>query len=328
VSGHPTDIQQPDDVLGISPGTCSIIETSIVFAFSDRIGDYPQSTCEIIAQELAHSIGLDHEYLCEDVMTYLRQFACGPRSFQDSDVPCGEYEARPCWCGNGPTQNSFRMLLERLGAYDDVSPEVVVLTPADGDVVPSGFEVTVYATDDAEVQHTELLVDGTLATTSSLPPFTLYPPADIPPGPHTLEVRAYDTSLNSSATATLSVTVVPACEIDAGCPAGNVCIDMVCYGALGTPCDVASDCATGLCAAVDMNQRVCSQLCDSELVCPDGFECAPDRSGGALDKCFQRGSMGCGCAAGRSSSGGTLPFAVAMIAVALTWRSQRRRARR
>lgn len=117
--GSPGDIGLPDDVAGVSPFTtdCAIIEGSIAFAFTDVLPDDPQTVCEVIGQEIAHSFGLDHEMLASDPMTYLAYD--GDRRFRDRMVSCGEYADRPCGV-NGSTcrarQNSVALLTERLGA--------------------------------------------------------------------------------------------------------------------------------------------------------------------------------------------------------------------
>ena len=71
--GHPNDVGLPSNVAGVSPFTtdCSVIENSVVFTFTDVLPDDPRLMCEIMAQEIAHSFGLDHELLAEDPMTYL-----------------------------------------------------------------------------------------------------------------------------------------------------------------------------------------------------------------------------------------------------------------
>lgn len=116
--GHPSDVGLPDNVAGVSPFTedCSVIERSVVFTFTDVLPDDPRTMCEVMAQEIAHSYGLDHEMLSADPMTYLDHD--GPRTFQDIEAPCGEFESRTCGIGATMcrrTQNSVKLLGERLG---------------------------------------------------------------------------------------------------------------------------------------------------------------------------------------------------------------------
>ncbi|MBL0219703.1 MAG: hypothetical protein IPQ07_38285 [Myxococcales bacterium] len=135
--GHPNDVGLPDNVAGVSPfmEDCSVIDSSIVFTFTDVMPDDARTMCEVMAQEIAHSYGLDHEMLASDPMTYLPY--AGERTFQDIEAPCGENGNRLCGIGGTMcrrTQNSVQLLTQRLG-------------PAGGTTPPS---TTTPATDDAE----------------------------------------------------------------------------------------------------------------------------------------------------------------------------------
>ena len=116
--GHPSDVGLPDNVAGVSPFTtdCGIIENSIVFTFTDVLPDDSRLMCEVMAQEIAHSYGLDHEMLASDPMTYLDY--AGDRTFKDEMVPCGEYGNRMCGIEGSvcrQKQNSVQLLESRLG---------------------------------------------------------------------------------------------------------------------------------------------------------------------------------------------------------------------
>lgn len=116
--GHPSDVGLPDNVAGISPFTtnCSVIENSVVFTFTDVLPDDPRLMCEVMAQEIAHSYGLDHQMLENDLMSYLPYE--GDRVFQDEDAICGEFEPRQCGIAGNvcrDTQNSHELLTRRLG---------------------------------------------------------------------------------------------------------------------------------------------------------------------------------------------------------------------
>ena len=117
IGGSPADVGLPDNVAGVSPFAtdCSIIERSIVFAFPDALPD-ARTVCEVLAQEIAHSFGLDHERLASDPMTYLDYD--GERTFQDRMAPCGEFADRTCGITGRACrqrQNSVALLRERLG---------------------------------------------------------------------------------------------------------------------------------------------------------------------------------------------------------------------
>jgi uncharacterized protein (TIGR03382 family) len=76
----------------------------------------------VMAQEIAHSFGLDHEMLPADPMTYLDY--PGERTFQNEMASCGEFSDRACGI-NGmmcrQRQNSVALLQQRLGAHGESS---------------------------------------------------------------------------------------------------------------------------------------------------------------------------------------------------------------
>lgn len=114
VGGKPSDIGVKDrGVAGLAPFSGAVIPRAVVFAFAAAEGHKPQAVCETIAMEVAHAYGLDHEYLCSDVMTYLRP--CGKRRFVDQDARCGEKKPRDC-AGGAPTQNSYQAMTRAVGA--------------------------------------------------------------------------------------------------------------------------------------------------------------------------------------------------------------------
>jgi hypothetical protein len=124
VGGRPKDLGLKDKhVTGLAPFNGEVIPRAVVFAFAGQVGHDVRTTCETIAMEVAHAYGLDHEYLCKDVMTYLG--GCGAKSFVDKEAPCGEKKARACR-GGLPTQNSYRRLMGILGPHlaagSDVRP--------------------------------------------------------------------------------------------------------------------------------------------------------------------------------------------------------------
>jgi len=123
--GHPNDVGLPDNVAGVSPFTtdCAMIESSIVFTFTDVMPDDARTMCEVMAQEIAHSYGLDHEMLASDPMTYLDY--AGERTFQNEMAPCGENGNRLCGINGNmcrQKQNSVALLTERLGAKGGSTP--------------------------------------------------------------------------------------------------------------------------------------------------------------------------------------------------------------
>ncbi|MBI2892639.1 MAG: Ig-like domain-containing protein [Deltaproteobacteria bacterium] len=205
VSGHPSDIGMQEGVGGIAPMACQPVPNAIAYAFPETYGDYPQGICEAAGQESAHAFGLDHEFLCEDVMTYL--FDCQvPKSFIDADAPCGEFSERACSCG-GDTQNSYQFLLSVLGPAENNEPPSVVITgPEDGDEVSAGFTVSATASDDGAIDHLELWIDSQPVVTRQSEPWEFSAPDDIAEGDHEVEVLAFD-DRGASASALVIVEV-------------------------------------------------------------------------------------------------------------------------
>lgn len=113
VGGLPRDAGlDEDDITGIAPFDGGPIPRAVVFGFAAAMDDDVEETCETIAHEVAHAYGLDHEYLCSDVMTYLD--GCGAKRFVDQPAPCGEDRRARCADGTA-VQDSYRRLLDVLG---------------------------------------------------------------------------------------------------------------------------------------------------------------------------------------------------------------------
>jgi hypothetical protein len=195
-TGSPSSIGMSSGVGGVSPFTqnCGVIENSIVFTFTNAFGNNAQVLCEVMAQEIAHSYGLDHEMLASDPMTYLSY--SGKRTFKDQTVSCGEYQNRPCGIGGTtcrPNQNSVQLLNDRLGLADAIAPTMTITAPADGATVPPGFEVQAIAMDNVAVTQATLSIDGTvIATTPGAGPYTFPTDAALADGAHAITVEVTD----------------------------------------------------------------------------------------------------------------------------------------
>ena len=199
--GSPADLGLTGNYGGISPFTsdCSVIEHSIVFAFTANLAKQPRTICEVMSQEIAHSYGLDHELLASDPMTYLSYV--GHREFQDQEVACGETKERPCGISGStcrPAQNSFQLLLSRLGAAnrDDQPPSLAITSPAERTTVSAGFLITATATDNVAVTSVAFYLDGDLIATRTQAPFELATDASLGLGAHTIVVEATDADGN------------------------------------------------------------------------------------------------------------------------------------
>ncbi len=178
---------------GVSPFTCDVIPSPITFTFPESLGDDPRTIAEVIAQEAAHAWGLEHEFKCEDPMTYL--YGCGEKSFQDGDYPCGEYEARACECG-GASQNAYQYILDLFGPAvpDTQAPTATITSPDDGDVFAVGdaFDIAVQVADDGAIAVVELYLDGELSSADMSEPYGPWPVIDAVAGSYEIYVVATD----------------------------------------------------------------------------------------------------------------------------------------
>jgi len=212
--GNPAQLGLPSNVAGVSPFTtdCSIIENSIVFTFTEVLPENARLACEIMAQEVAHSYGLDHELLASDPMTYL-DFN-GNRAFQNQTVSCGEFSQRACGI-NGSTcrtnQNSVTLLSERLGTRgtpgDTVAPNLDITFPLDNSTVPPGFKVDFNATDNIAVTMASLFVDGVASGSVTVAPFEFTTNSALGEGNHTIRVDVTDGTNTQSQEITVNVKI-------------------------------------------------------------------------------------------------------------------------
>lgn len=171
--GTPDQVGLPNGVGGVAPidsFSCNIIPRAVVYTFSGVLGSSPQINCEVGAQEIAHAFSLDHEFLCQDPMTYLN--GCGAKTFQDVAAQCGEFEPRQCNC-NRASHNSVQIMLDKLGPSgpvtppdpNDVVPPVVTLVSPANDATftggtqsaPAVIEIEADVTDNGTVVATDLI---------------------------------------------------------------------------------------------------------------------------------------------------------------------------
>ena len=317
VGGHPNHIGMSNGIGGVAPMTCGVIGNAVAYAFPETYGDDPQGICEAAGQESAHAFGLDHEYLCEDIMTYL--YGCGAKRFVDQDVSCGEYSARSCYCG-GNTQNSYQYLLGVLGpAENDEPPTVSITSPTDGASVSPGFTVQAQAGDDSGLDRLELYIDGQLSGADDAAPWSFTTPAGLGAGPHDVEVRAIDDGAHVTAdriTVRVDAGADPGGDVDPG-DSGDPGIDPGGdpdgpgvgpdgLGNFGAQCDDGAMCGSNACANAGPN-GYCTEECDG--ACPAGFECqslnvgsfclATDGGGGLSDGRVGLGASGCSVSGAR-----------------------------
>jgi MYXO-CTERM domain-containing protein len=225
VCGTPGVIGLPNGVGGVAPFSCGQIPNAITFTFAAVYGGDEQQIVATVGQEAAHAWGLEHLLSCNDPMTYLNspwsdEGSCWPKSFQDKDTQCGEYNPRACDCG-GSTQNSHQHILNMFGAGvpDTAAPTAAITSPTDGETFPTGasFPINVEVSDDIQVVSVELFSNGAPAgpaDTSS--PFGPFPAENTPANTYELYIVATDAAGNSTTSETVTVYVNDAGEPPAG----------------------------------------------------------------------------------------------------------------
>lgn len=355
VGGESTDVRyQSGSILGIAPAdglassSCDMTVHGFAFALSeehdfmiDQIGlaTTNRELCNTVAHEAGHALGLNHEQLHADLMSY--DFAPNMKEFIDQNTTCGEYDTdmnQPVqnYCCEGPTMNSWRRLEYVVGLRPSEStpPQVSITAPGNGETVPRGFLVRATATDNDSVSYVTLFIDGNQVAQDPTPDGTTYvmsAPTSLGAGPHTVTAEATDRSGNV-ARDEIQITVTLACD----CSSDYECIEGECKLRGGRACTDGAQCAGELCANGPDGQ-FCTETCDlNNDACPQGMTCTA--IGGSQFICTPNGqplegeggdSGGCGCQVGgrdQGLAGGA--FGLGALGVGLAFFLQRRRRRR
>ncbi len=284
---------------GVAPFSCGVIDNAISYVFPESMGNDPQRLAEVVGQESAHAWGLEHELECSDPMTYLSP--CGPKTFQDQEVQCGEYSPRACDCG-GSTQNSYQMIMDIFGPSepDTQAPVARILYPIDGDTFSPGdsFSIEVDVSDDVQLTGVSMFLDGQLMSADSEPPYGPWPVTNVPEGTYTVHITASDGAGNEAESTPVTFYVTadgvppPAGNDDAG-PADDD----------GGDGDIDPD--------------------DDDL--DDGNDELGDDEPGALpaDYGLYGDATGCACTAGRDRGDGPGGWALGLFVLLWGWRRRR-----
>lgn len=296
-----------DNVLGVAPFGCGIIENAIGYAFAENHQNDPLAIAETIAHEAGHTYSLNHLYDCEDPMTYLN--GCGQKSFVDDNLSCAGvggadgWEVQSCTCG-GSTQNSYATLVSIFGNATPTPPELKITAPTWGQLVEPEFPIRAVAEDTNGIAEVTLTIDDQLVGSVNSLPYVFNAPATLSDGVHIITILATD-SLGASTSKEVSVCMGSDCP-DAGPEPGQ----------FGSSCTGNLDCQNELCAK-DGDEGICTERCgDSEAECPGGYSCIA-----ASGVCWPDATDSGGC-----STGGTeLPLsgALLLLAFALFRRRQR-----
>ena len=329
VAGTPGQVQMSNGVMGVSPFSCGYIGNAVSYTFANLAPSNVAELCWTVAQETAHSWGLDHKYDNRDPMTYL---SGGPttKRFQNEAGSCGEYSARQCQCNYASTgsskMNSYQLIMSTFGSStpDTVPPSIAITFPMEGAQITSGFPINTNPMDDRVVSKVEFRLDGTLIGTREEFPWNYNAPAQLGQGKHKVEVTAYDRAGNV-AKATVNVQFGTVCMTATDCTvSGNVCIDGHCVagpgmpGGLGTECAGNTDCASQQCASDGNGKSYCVEPCDVAAdACPDDFSC--EDAGNGAGVCWPGGGGGGGpCNVQSTSTGSVFMLMIAFVAVFVT----------
>lgn len=314
----------------------------------DGMGTGVFGTCWVIAQETAHSFGLDHEYqfeasgmsACNDPMTY-RSDCGGQKFFRNDYATCGEFtksSVHECGAGCGNTQNSHQELLNILGPGTPITKPPVLANnaPADGATIMAGTNF--FATGSAQrgIATVELWMNGYKwgsAPGAAFGPngqassaYNIAVPADLPDSKYDVVMKAFDDIGIEGDAPMLHVVKGKASGCDPSvqnadgtvdtCLLGQTCSDGKCAwadagkGMFGDACTYPQYCSASTCQG-DPGAQICTHVCDTSIAdsCPMGYSCVATASGQA---CFPgSASDGGGCC---STGASGMPAAMLSIA--------------
>ena len=165
----------PPQVAGVAPFLCRDLSGGVSYTLSG--GESAKQTAIIIAQEQAHLVGLQHTTSQRDLMNPTICTDCD--GFEDV---VNTVKGDNC---SQPTQNSYRMMLERLGGWpggpkpsafgctaDAAEPTLSILEPSDQATVARDFSLRVTAQDDCEISEVSVnVMPMALVTSARVPPF-------------------------------------------------------------------------------------------------------------------------------------------------------------
>ncbi|HWB80356.1 MAG TPA: Ig-like domain-containing protein [Nannocystaceae bacterium] len=209
------------EAAGIAPLDCDDTWTrnNVVFAFHGANDGYAiNEQARTVGQEVAHSIGLEHTTVDEDVMSY----AYGPGDFwfvdqcsqilltaMSPEVTCTTQHL--AFCG-AAQQNSHAELVAMLGtsAPDTQSPTITISAPTNGESYDEGddFMIHVNAADERGVAEVQLFSNGEPMANDVTEPYG-WPVTGIPAGQYELYAEARDAAGNIARSDIVTIQVTP-----------------------------------------------------------------------------------------------------------------------
>lgn len=303
VGGNGSEVGRGQGLLGIASADnfCGVTEKGIAFSFSEAhldAGRRDEELCATVAHEIGHLVGLEHETLPTDIMSYVPISTSRTKAFVNQDSTCGTtpQEPNPCTCTSAAMTNSVVTLKRLLGdrPIETTLPEVTLVAPKDKASLGPSFDVVANATDASGIESVSVLVNDFefgRALTGEGNKFTIKVKG-VSDGTHTLVVEAMDKAGNVKRTNPITVTVRRA--------------------ATGGDCTENGDCMGNVCAS-DGTDKFCTQNCDlANDTCPSGFACT---QAGASAVCYFDGtsSGGCGCNTKSTGLPGSLLFGLGAL---------------
>jgi hypothetical protein len=143
---------------GQDPGVCGVAYVACDGAKRNHVSlTFPESCSQIpvvVSHETAHNWGLEHVTDQSDMMypsvgpnREFRDRCMNITTVDDAPIQCGYVHEHYCPSGGGSEQNSFAELLGVFGTRtpDDIAPEIVSISPADGTDFSSTDSFTITA---------------------------------------------------------------------------------------------------------------------------------------------------------------------------------------
>jgi MYXO-CTERM domain-containing protein len=362
VAGLPSEVGLDNGIQGVSPGgtTCDPVNNWITFTFANSVRSTNITArtwrlCQIVAQETAHSFGLDHSYsfgsgpnapsACKDPMTY-RGDCGGQKFFRNEPARCGEYSERSCGAC-GPTQNSHQKLMLVFGPGNPITPapSLNVKAPVSGATVTNNQEVLATASSQRGIYAMELWINGYMwksiggvawgANGQPEVDYGIRIPAEVPDGVMDIVVKAKDDIDLTTESPVITVTKGAPCASADSCLEGQKCEAGKCFwdppaGQFGDTCEYPQFCSTGTtCAGKTADQTICTRGCVLGVAdsCDEGYECVAGAD--SMPICWPGSAASddgiCSVGEGTSTNNGALAsLALSLLGLVFVVRRRRR----